>query len=199
MPRPKTADRDQTLSQTRRMLLDAAAGVIAQEGYAVANINRISEAAGFAKGTVYNYFPSKRALMSALIEETASAHLDYIAGPVLAEADARLRMTRFFEAGFAWVREFPTPAQLMIATLNSPDAEFRAAMYAAYQPMFRLVHEQIVEAGVAQAAFRHTDPAEATALIMTLYLGTCSQVDPQGRPWLSPARVAAFALRGLDE
>jgi AcrR family transcriptional regulator len=199
MPRPRRAERDQTLTNTRRLLLDAAAVEIARDGYAVANINRISEAAGFAKGTVYNYFPSKRALMSALIEEIAAAHLDTIAGPVQAETEVRLRMARFFEAGFAWVEEYPTRALLMITTLYSPDAEFKQAMYAAYQPMFDLVREQIIAAGVAQGIFPPVNPVEATALVMTLYLGTCSQVDTEGRPWLSPARVAEFALAGLGQ
>jgi AcrR family transcriptional regulator len=42
------------------------------EGYAGANINRISQAAGFAKGAVYNCFACKRALMLALIDEVAA-------------------------------------------------------------------------------------------------------------------------------
>ena len=59
MPRPRTAAREQVLAQTRQQLLDAAAVEFTREGYASANINRISKTAGFAKGTIYNYFPSK--------------------------------------------------------------------------------------------------------------------------------------------
>ena len=197
MARIKRAEREQTLTNTRRLLLDAAAGELAHDGYAVANINRISEAAGFAKGTVYNYFPSKRALMMALIDDIAAAHLEAIAGPVRAETDARLRLERFFEAGFAWVERSPAPAQVMIVTLNSPDAEFRQTMYAAYQPMFALVRQDIVEAGVEQGVFRPVDLLDTTALLMTLYLGTCSQVDERGKPWLAPGKVSGFAFDAL--
>jgi AcrR family transcriptional regulator len=197
MARLKRTERDQTLTNTRRMLLDAAAEVLARDGYAVANINHISEAAGFAKGTVYNYFPSKRALMMALIEDISAAHLEAIAGPVRAETDARLRLERFFEAGFEWVERYPAPAQVMIVTLNGPDAEFKQSMYAAYQPMFALVRQNIVAAGVEQGVFRAVDLGETTALLMTLYLGTCSQVDARGKPWLAPGKVAGFAFGAL--
>ena len=54
MARHKTSERDQVLSDTRRMLLSAAATNVSRAGYAGANINHISEAAGFAKGTIYN-------------------------------------------------------------------------------------------------------------------------------------------------
>lgn len=198
MARLKRAERDQTISDTRQRLLDAAAEEFAREGYAVANINQISEAAGFAKGTVYNYFASKRALMLALIEDIAGEHLATIAGPVRAADGVRSRLERFFEAGFGWVEHHPAPAQVMITTLNGPDAEFKQAMYAAYQPMFTLVREDIVAAGIDQGIFQPANPLETTALLMTLYLGTCSQVDEHGRQWLAPARVAEFAFRALS-
>jgi AcrR family transcriptional regulator len=74
MPRYKETDRQESMGRTRQLLLQAATAEFAREGYAGANINRISRAAGFAKGTIYNYFPSKRALMLALMDEIARAH-----------------------------------------------------------------------------------------------------------------------------
>lgn len=68
--------REKVRSESRQRLLQAATVAFAQEGYVGANINRISRAAGFAKGTVYNYFPSKRALMLTLIDTIAEAHID---------------------------------------------------------------------------------------------------------------------------
>lgn len=50
-------------AQVRIALVRTAAQHFAEEGFEGASINRISLAAGFAKGTVYNYFPSKGALL----------------------------------------------------------------------------------------------------------------------------------------
>ena len=67
MPRLSEKDRDKIMSTTRSKLLEAAAEGFAAEGYAGANINTISTSAGFAKGTIYNYFASKHALLLVLI------------------------------------------------------------------------------------------------------------------------------------
>jgi AcrR family transcriptional regulator len=197
MPRHKKAERQEIMSQTRQRLLQAATVEFAREGYAQANINRISKAAGFAKGTVYNYFDSKRALMLALIDEIAASHFAFVSALVDQEEDPACRLERFFEAGFAWVTENLDQGRVMITTLNGPDPEFKVHMYEAYQPMFQLVGREIVAVGVAQEVFRQVEPEAAARLLMTIYLGVGSQVNEQGRQWFSPAEVTALLLDGL--
>jgi AcrR family transcriptional regulator len=125
MPRPKSVDREQILSSTRARLLDAAGEEFARCGYDRANINRISEAAGFARGTVYNYFSSKAQLMLELILQIAERHGEFITGQVLQEQDPRRRLERFYQAGFEFVAQHPAQARLIAITLNGPQAEFK--------------------------------------------------------------------------
>ena len=49
-------------------LLQAAAQVISEKGYANAKISEIAETAGIGKGTVYEYFSSKEALLEGLLQ-----------------------------------------------------------------------------------------------------------------------------------
>ncbi|MGC2652467.1 MAG: TetR/AcrR family transcriptional regulator [Mycobacterium sp.] len=58
--------------QTRQWLLDAAAQVFAEHGYAAATTNRIAERAGVSIGSLYQYFPNKDAILHALMD----AHVD---------------------------------------------------------------------------------------------------------------------------
>lgn len=198
MPRHKDSERKRVVGETRRLLIEAATIEFAREGYVKANIDRISRAAGFGKGTVYNYFDSKRALMAAVIDELSRAHMGFLAEAVRAEPDPARRLGCFFEAGFAFVRDHHAQLQVMINTIYGPDAEFKKYLYRAYQPMFQLVEQEIVAAGIAQGAFRAVDPESTALLIMTIYLGTGSQVDEQGRIWLEPGQVASFALHALE-
>lgn len=198
MARLKKAEREQVLSKTRALLLDAAAQEFAREGYAGANINRISQSAGFAKGTIYNYFPSKRALMLALIDQTAELHLKYIQDKVMGVDDPGARLERFFEAGFAFIPEHLPQARVMVNNLYGPDVEFKEYMYQAYLPMFQLVGQEILAPGIAQGVFRQVDPISTANLLMTVYLGTGSSVDDQGRQWLPAQQVADFVLYGLQ-
>jgi len=197
MPRYKDAERETVMSETRRLLLAAATKEFAREGYAGANVNRISKAAGFAKGTIYNYFSSKRALMLALIDQISEAHLGFIVEQVQREKDPSRRLERFFGAGFAFISNYAAESRVMINTIYGPDAEFKRHMYQAYRPMFEFVGRDIISAGISQGVFRQVDPDATATLLMTIYLGTGSQVDENGRTWLDPRQVAAFALNAL--
>jgi AcrR family transcriptional regulator len=66
-------------------ILAATARVLAKEGYDRASTNKVAEAAGVSIGSLYQYFPSKEALVSALIERHMNRMLS-----VLTEAGAAL-------------------------------------------------------------------------------------------------------------
>jgi TetR/AcrR family transcriptional regulator, cholesterol catabolism regulator len=51
---------------TRQALLDAASGLFREKGYAETTVEEITERADVAKGTFFNYFPSKEALLGEL-------------------------------------------------------------------------------------------------------------------------------------
>jgi AcrR family transcriptional regulator len=199
MPRLRRDVKDKVMSETRQRLLEAAAVEFAREGYVGANINRISQTAGFAKGTIYNYFPSKRALMLALIDETAAAHIDFILEQVEPEGDPSPRLKRFFSAGFAFVEHHPAQARMIINAVYGPDEEFKQRVYQAYERLFTLIMQDILGAGIARGDFRPMDPDLTTALVMTIYLGSCSQLDVDGKIWLDPEQVVTFILEGLRQ
>jgi AcrR family transcriptional regulator len=197
MARPTRIQRDQTLTETRDCLLDAAAAEFASHGYAGANINRISTAAGFAKGTIYNYFDSKRALLLALVEEIAAAHVQVISARVDAESRAIRRLHQFFRAGFDFVERYPERARVVINILYGPDHKFKAEVYQAYAPLFVLLNTAIIATGIEQGDFSPVDPEVATALIMSIYLGSCSQLDASGKIWLNLDQIMPIVLDGL--
>jgi AcrR family transcriptional regulator len=55
--------------EVRGRLLEAAAEVFAEKGYAAARLDEIAYRAGFTKGAVYSNFAGKHALLAELIEE----------------------------------------------------------------------------------------------------------------------------------
>jgi AcrR family transcriptional regulator len=54
----------------QRQILDCAKRVFADRGFHAANISHICEAAGIGRGTLYQYFTNKRALLTAILRET---------------------------------------------------------------------------------------------------------------------------------
>jgi AcrR family transcriptional regulator len=197
MPRPRKAARDEILSETRQRLLEAAVAECACEGYVGANINRISQAAGFAKGTIYNYFSCKRSLMLALIDEIAAEHTKFIVQNVESEPDPTRRLERFFGDGYAFVEQQPEQAAVIINTVYGPDEEFKQRVFDAYDALFTLIIRDIVKAGIARGDFRPVDPDLTAALLMSIYLGSCALLQSDGKIGIAPDQVSAFVLEGL--
>lgn len=198
MIRHKKAERDENMEDTRQKLLSAAAAEFATEGFAGANVNRIAKQSGYSIGTVYNYFSSKRELMHAFISETGSMHVEFIEEQVKKESDPSQRLSAFFKAGFSFVENNIIPSQAIFNALNGPDQEFKLRLFEVYQPLFRLIHEDILGAGVAKGDFRPLDLTATTGLLMLFYLGAGSQFGPEGRLWVDYAQVSDFILHALQ-
>jgi AcrR family transcriptional regulator len=199
MPRFKISESEQTASDTRQKLLDSAAEEFARQGYNAANINRISQAAGFAKGTVYNYFASKEALLLELIERAANDHIAFIAAAVHKIQPTEERLLRFFQAGFAYVEAHPYPMQVIVHTLYGADENHKAHLTRVYQPLFAVMMNDILEPGMADGTFRRMDIGCTATLLLTIYLGVSIPQDEQGHIYFDPQMITSLLLQGLKE
>ncbi|MGB6310419.1 MAG: TetR/AcrR family transcriptional regulator [Steroidobacteraceae bacterium] len=61
-------------------LLDATARILIREGFGKASTNRIAEVAGVSVGSLYQYFPSKEALVAALVERHQQELMQVVRG-----------------------------------------------------------------------------------------------------------------------
>jgi AcrR family transcriptional regulator len=66
--RQRKQPKQERAALTRQRILDAAAQVIADHGYAAGTTNRIAERAGMSIGSLYQYFPNKDAVLRALMD-----------------------------------------------------------------------------------------------------------------------------------
>jgi len=70
--RPATKPRKQATQERSRAtvdaLIEATARILVREGFDKASTNRIAETAGVSVGSLYQYFPSKEALVAAVID-----------------------------------------------------------------------------------------------------------------------------------
>ena len=68
---PRRRPRQARAQATVEAIVKATARVLVEEGYDRASTNRIAHAAGVSIGSLYQYFPSKEALVAALVESHA--------------------------------------------------------------------------------------------------------------------------------
>ena len=101
---PRKMPKQQRSKETVDVILAATARVLVKEGFDRASTNRIADAAGVSIGSLYQYFPSKEALVAALVErhietmsETLQAEMRALAGAPL-EVAVRRMVTLMLEA-----------------------------------------------------------------------------------------------------
>ena len=94
---PKVVDHD----DMRKRLLDTAGEMFAARGYAATGMRDLAAAAGVSTGSLYHYFPDKRALFEQLVERTVEADLadleetlDSLPRSTSARLDAFLKLVR---------------------------------------------------------------------------------------------------------
>jgi len=196
-PRYRDDNRRQLMSETRQRLVNAAIEEIAREGYENASINRITQAAGVATGTIYNYFPSKHELMLAILTEIGTAHCAYIAGRIRQEEDVFRRAERLMEVVFAYVADYPQQARIIFTMLQGANLTFKMHMSQVYLPLSRLISEEILIPGMEMGVFPAMDPVSTTLMIMTFFLGLGAIVDENGELPVDLNEVGAFVLRAL--
>jgi len=197
MARHKKTQQQTIMNETRQKLLDAAVQELAEQGFDKANVNHIAEQAGFSIGTLYNYFPTKRDLMYAFIQQTAQLHVSFIQDRVIVEALPERRLQTFFDAGFSFIEENITQAKAIFNTLNGPDEDFKLRLFQAYQPLFQLLSEDVIGSGIQQDVFRQVNSRETANLIMLIYLGVGSQFNREGKLWVTAPMVSSFVLNSL--
>lgn len=100
-PAKRRPNRAEKAEATRNALFEAAIEVVGEYGYAGTSIARITERAGVAQGTFYNYFESRQDLLDQLLPAISQQLHVHIRERVLAADSAvereRARISAFFE------------------------------------------------------------------------------------------------------
>ena len=95
----RKAPRQERSRQTVEAILGATSRVLVREGFAALTTTRVAEVAGVSIGSLYQYFPTKEALVGALVDE----HIAKILA-LLAEATSRAANESFEDAIGTFVR-----------------------------------------------------------------------------------------------
>ncbi len=152
-----TADVKET---TRGRLLTAAAQEFARAGFERASIDAISLAAGYAKGTIYNYFPSKEELFLAVVEQALA---QAAAAPAPPDAPARERLTATLAGFCGWAGEQDALARVLVRECLMGTAGLYPQVIGAEWPLTGTL-EAIIAEGMQAGDFRGDVPADLLAL-----------------------------------
>lgn len=155
-------------SATRQRILQAATSLLVSDGWQNTTTRGIAVAAGIATGTLFNYFPTKEAVVAALMAEVLERageefRADRREGNSL-EAD----LFSLIWSGLRSLREFRKFLAPASETIFSPLARQSPGSPG---DAIRVDHLELVEAIVASHGFPAPHSAVTVQLYWTLYLG----------------------------
>lgn len=137
--RPRRKAKQGRARVTVDVVLEAAARVLLEHGYAAATTNRIAETAGVSVGTLYEYFANKEAVFDALIRRELDALVDAIRSPgVDPAATIDDKLGRPLVAAMGALRYGP---ELFRALEQVPHATFRRQLADARRVVIAFVRE----------------------------------------------------------
>ena len=94
--------------ENRNSILEAAAEIVGELGYAEASIARITQRAGLAQGTFYLYFESRQALFDELLPHMGQGLLDFLHSRVEGATDMLDVEERGFRGFFDYLQRNPS-------------------------------------------------------------------------------------------
>jgi AcrR family transcriptional regulator len=130
--RYESAHRQEQARLTRRAILDAAARLFVDPGYAATPLTSVAAEAGVAVQTLYKVFGSKKALLSALVDVTVAGDDEPVAlaqrqfvADIRALPDARAKVERY-AAHLTVILARTAPVMIALAGAATADADAAA-------------------------------------------------------------------------
>lgn len=155
----------------RKRILEAAQRLIYTKGFERMTVQDLIVELGISKGAFFHYFPSKRELLEALIDQMTTEILDHLS-PILADPtlNAQQKLEKYFRAALHWKTE---RRDLLIAITRAwyldenaivRQKAFDKGMIERFVPILT----QLIEQGNREGCWHALHPE--TVAVMSVYL-----------------------------
>lgn len=153
-------------------ILNAAIEVIGQKGYHEAKIKDISDVAGVAEGTIYNYFTNKKDLLVSIFKVKLEDYTK-LANSELEKTDNPIEKLKILiNYHFRFMCENPSLAQVFQVQLRKNDPDIREKLKKDLKNYFTIIDNVILE-GVKKGSFRKDINVQ---LAREMFFGTLNEV-----------------------
>jgi TetR/AcrR family transcriptional regulator, cholesterol catabolism regulator len=173
------ADAAEPTETTRERILRAAASLFRQQGYHGTSLHAISQQVGITKSSLYHHFPSKQALLSAILEFTVERMTPQLEEVVEADLPASVRLSEATRLHILATVADQDSVACFIEEGRFLEPEFSATHIAKrdhYEGCFR----RILQDGVDSGEFATSDVRLASLAIFGMSNWLARWYDPDG-------------------
>ncbi len=176
-------------------ILEAAEDVLRRFGPAKANVVDVARALGVSHGSVYRHFPSKAALVDAVVERWLEAVAEPLGAIAAEEGPAAERLVRWLDLLVATKRRRALDDPELFATYVALTAEARDVVRSHVDTLVGDL-ARIIADGVARGEFAASEPAAAGRAVLDATARFHNPVNAAA--WPDPGIEAAYeSVRSL--
>lgn len=159
--RPEASEKN-----TRLRILDAAADLFAEAGYAGASVKQIAERAAVTGAMIHYYFQSKENLYRAVLDRVV-ADLEAMAGEITATRKPPVeRLEIYLRWFFDYAATHPHFSRAWLMSLGGGEREYlEAIVRERFRPLAQIGRE-FFEAGIRDGIFQ---PVDVLGLLLSIY------------------------------
>jgi TetR/AcrR family fatty acid metabolism transcriptional regulator len=143
----------------RAAILAAAQEVFAEHGFYRAKVETIAERASIAKGTIYLYFPSKKELLRALVEERMGRLIHLVEGQISEGRDIAAMIRGIISAHFVFYFEEREFIAILYGQLGQIAEGMEGPAKRGSEHMSQLIADVLkrgIREGVLRTVYEHT-------------------------------------------
>lgn len=165
----------------RKAMLNAAAELFAERGFAGTNLRDLADAMGISRPGLYYHFPNKEKILEALIEEVTLSMADELAAiAAQVDRDPEDALRAMVRSATRWVLENP----VMFRVLDRSEADLPPDLSEHHELTKRTVLANfiaIIERGIAVGTFRPVDSHIAALSVIGMRNWAAWWFKPDGR------------------
>lgn len=189
-------------SDARERLLTTAVELFETSGYHAVGIQQICQAAGVNKGSFYHFFPSKRDLALAAIDERLRGYRLELLQPALgSDLPTAERFGRFFRLMYRQRRDLEQITGCFFGNLtlelSTHDESVRHRLAAVFRG-WTAAFEGVLQAGIDRGELAEHDTAETAEAVLALFEGAALLAKAYNDAAVLE-RLAASAVRLVEQ
>lgn len=150
--------------ERRAEIVEAARYLFQTQEYEKTTMQDVMENLGIAKGTIYHYFPSKEALLEAVVENIVDTNIEHLQSIIQnAKGTALEKIKLLVEAGNMAVNNPDVLDQLHKPGNNAMHTRLLAATLIKQAPLYA----QLIQQGCDEGIFKTSAPLESAEFILS--------------------------------
>ncbi|MEO9078123.1 MAG: TetR/AcrR family transcriptional regulator [Rhodanobacter sp.] len=188
-PRPRKRPKQKRSIETVKAIVEAAARILEDKGHAGYSTNAVAERAGVSVGSLYQYFPSKEALIAALLTRETSLLIED-AEKATECASGSAALSDFIAACVS--HQFRRPRLARLLDLEEASQPLDAGTRDVSAHIHVIVHRIIDRLDLPRQSDSHLAARDVVAIVKGMVDGEGQYIDADERELASRVERAAF-------